>query len=171
MVRPVRERSGVGGMKAPAGCSSAGSSSSGSRSVGGFIVIVGLFLALGSGASHRGRPVALSPPSRKVARKQPPAQVAAAPASRQRPAPPTLAILAARGDCWLLVRAGSASGPVVYEGTLRRGRSLTFALRFLWLRLGAPASVDVRVRGALVPGLSTLAPRNLLVGPSGARFG
>src|SRR5437870_1545879 len=45
----------------------------------------GLFLALGSGASHRGRPVALSPPLRKVARKQPPAQVAAAPASRQRP--------------------------------------------------------------------------------------
>jgi len=77
--------------------------------------------------------------------------------------------VAARGNCWLQVRAGSASGPILYEATLAQGHSLSFARRFLWIRLGAPANADVRVRGVLVPGLSTLAPTNLLVNPQGAR--
>ena len=83
-------------------------------------------------------------------------------------AAPTLAIVAARGDYWLQVRAGSASGPLLYEATLRRGKAISFGRRFLWVRLGAPASADVRVHGKRVPGLTTLAPMNLLIGPRGA---
>src|SRR6201987_1512712 len=43
---------------------------------------------------------------------------------------PTHAILAAtRGDCWLWVRSGSASGPTVYEATLLQGKTLPIDLR------------------------------------------
>lgn len=37
-----------------------------------------------------------------------------------------LVIDAARGDCWLQVRSGGASGAIVYEGTLRAGSTMRF---------------------------------------------
>jgi hypothetical protein len=93
----------------------------------------------------------------------PPASAAAAPVvhassrtptrtpSRAKPAvvrPATVVVSASRGDCWLLVRRGSASGEVVYQGTIRGGAVLRFGLQEkLWLRLGAPWNTDVTVRG------------------------
>jgi Helix-turn-helix domain len=125
-----------------------------------------LFLAFGSPRAHR---VQLVTPPPAPAKALPPQ-----PRARKLPAPvpvrtaPTLAIVAARGACWLQVRAGSANGPILYETTLPRGHAASFRQRFLWVRLGAPANVDVRAHGKLVPGLTTLAPMNLLVGPRGA---
>jgi hypothetical protein len=67
-------------------------------------------------------------------------------------APQTFVVRAARGDCWLLVRSGSASGPVVYEGTLATGGTVRFGLqRGLWVRLGAPWNVDATLRGKAMP--------------------
>jgi Helix-turn-helix domain/Domain of unknown function (DUF4115) len=130
---------------------------------------LGLFLAFGSGTAHRERLVSVAPIPRKAVKKQPHHARAAAPRASIRPrAAPTLSIVASRGDCWLQVRAGSATGPVLYEATLPQGRSIGFARGFLWVRLGAPASVDLRVHGKLVPDLTTLAPMNLLIGPRGA---
>jgi hypothetical protein len=131
---------------------------------------LGLFLAFGSRTAHRARHVAVAPAPQAVVRKPRHARVAAPRTSIRRAAAPALSIVAARGDCWLLVHAGSATGPTLYEATLQLGRSITFTRPFLWARLGAPASVDVRVRGVLVPGLSTLTPTNLLVSPKGARL-
>jgi hypothetical protein len=78
------------------------------------------------------------------------------PISRRRPARPTetarpssttLTLAATRGDCWVEVRAGSATGKALYSGTLASGSSLRFNQPKLWLRLGAASNVDIMVNG------------------------
>jgi hypothetical protein len=66
-------------------------------------------------------------------------------------------LVAARGDSWLWIRSGSASGPTVYEGTLVQGKSLPVKLTSgpVWIRIGDPPSLDVRLGGKLVRGLPT----------------
>jgi cytoskeletal protein RodZ len=69
---------------------------------------------------------------------------------------PTRAVLvAARGGSWLWVRSGSASGPTVYQGTLLQGKTLPVSLKNgpVWIRIGDPPSIDVRLGGKLVHGL------------------
>lgn len=73
------------------------------------------------------------------------------------PAPAGLEIVAARGDSWLKVRRGSASGPVVYEGILERADSVSFAARRLWLRFAVGNHLDVTVNGERATGLPSLA--------------
>src|SRR5256885_11805706 len=52
---------------------------------------------------------------------------------------PTRAVLvASRGDCWLWIRSGSASGPTVYEATLAQGKTLPVDLK------NGPVWIDVR---------------------------
>lgn len=63
-------------------------------------------------------------------------------------------LTAARGRVWLQVRAGGPTGAVVYEGVLDQGRSLPLTLSpSVWMRVGAPWALDVRVGGRLVSGL------------------
>lgn len=62
------------------------------------------------------------------------------------PTPRKLVLTAARGSCWLLVRAGSSSGPIVYQQTLRSGQTLRLSLhRTLWIRIGAPWNLNAAV--------------------------
>ena len=71
---------------------------------------------------------------------------------------PTRAVLvAARGDVWLELRSGSASGPVIYENTLAQGKSLPVQLKSgpVWVDMGAPWNLDVHMGGKLVSGLPT----------------
>jgi hypothetical protein len=75
------------------------------------------------------------------------AEPAAAPTES---AQPQLVLKAARGDCWLEVRAGSASGKLLFFGTLTRGKSLPFRRDRLWLAFGAGANLDVLVNGQRV---------------------
>ncbi len=60
---------------------------------------------------------------------------------------PTLILAASRGDCWVEVRAGSATGQALYSGILATGDSLRFNRPRLWLRLGAASNVDIVVNG------------------------
>ena len=64
-------------------------------------------------------------------------------------------VVASRGSSWLWVRSGSASGPTVYEGTLLQGKALRVSLANgpVWIRIGDPPSLDVRLGGRLVHGL------------------
>lgn len=79
-------------------------------------------------------------------------------------------VLHARGPCWLFIRAGSATGPVLYEATLTTGGILRFTLAQnrprLWVRIGAPWNLELTLNGkpaaALPPG-----PGNVLVTRSG----
>ena len=81
--------------------------------------------------------------------------------TRTRPAAPTTAarvpaatLTAARGDCWLEVYAESPTGRRLYVGILRRGRSLRFTERRLFVRAGAAEQLDVRVGGKTTGDLS-----------------
>lgn len=82
-----------------------------------------------------------------------------------RPAPKSarLVLTAARGDCWLLVRAGSADGPVLYENVLREGATVRFAVkRAVWLRVGHGANLDASLGGKPVRGLPAITGNVLL---------
>ena len=56
-------------------------------------------------------------------------------------------IVAARGRSWVSAHVASATGRVLFEGTLDSGRSIAVAASRVWLRLGAAANVDIRVNG------------------------
>jgi cytoskeletal protein RodZ len=78
---------------------------------------------------------------------------------------PTRAVLvASRGDCWLWIRSGGASGPTVYEATLTQGKTLPVNLKNgpVWIDVGDPPSLDVKLGGKLVGGLPHQAGNVLL---------
>jgi hypothetical protein len=64
-----------------------------------------------------------------------------------------LALTAARGDCWLSVRAGTPEGKVLYEGTLASGRTIRLEGARLWVRFGAAANLDLTLNGKKVAAL------------------
>jgi transcriptional regulator with XRE-family HTH domain len=111
--------------------------------------------------SHRPTVTSVSPPlipaGEVTARTAPP-----------RPRLARLVLIAARGNCWLLVRDGSGAGPILYQGLLSEGQSLRFARRHLWIRVGAPWNLDARLNGAA---LASLRPDtgNVLVTPTGTQ--
>jgi transcriptional regulator with XRE-family HTH domain len=83
------------------------------------------------------------------------------------PAPPArLFLTAARGDCWLLIRRGSETGPEVWQGTLHRGQTRSFGIRPLWIRVGAPENLVARL-GARPLRLPLAQTGNLVFGGSG----
>jgi cytoskeleton protein RodZ len=62
-----------------------------------------------------------------------------------------LVLSAARGDCWVQVREGSANGRLIYEGTLQQGQTQRFARwSRLWLELGAPSNINAHLNGRRV---------------------
>jgi cytoskeletal protein RodZ len=71
--------------------------------------------------------------------------------------PTTAVVVASRGNSWLWVRSGNASGPTVYQGTLLQGKTLPVNLKNgpVWIRIGDPTSIDVRLGGRLAHGLPT----------------
>jgi cytoskeleton protein RodZ len=134
--------------------------------VAGLVTISLLAWKLGGGSnprlpSPRPQPAAAPRPGAPVHRATP---VRPAP----RPAGPHLVLTAARGPVWLLVRRGSADGPMVYENILQPGGSLRFGRRALWIRIGAPANLDVRVDGRPRPVPPSSRPENILVPARGS---
>jgi helix-turn-helix protein len=122
--------------------------------------VVGLVAAIAwSGSSHPRQVAPIRPPARPA---PPPVHKA-----RARPQPPPhpakpkpLLIRAVGGDCWLLVRRGGETGPVLYEGLLQPGQTVRFRPR-VWVRLGAPWNVVLR-RGTHAIGLSRTQVQNLV---------
>jgi hypothetical protein len=78
--------------------------------------------------------------------------------------------VASRGSSWLWVRSGSANGPTVYQGTLLQGKTLRVSLANgpVWIRIGDPPHLDVRLGGRLVHGLPSQVG-NVLLTRSGIR--
>jgi|SRR5438093_2196358 len=84
--------------------------------------------------------------------------IAHRPAAATRATGPSVArlvLVAARGDCWLSIRAGSRDGRVLDEGLLRAGTTVHVAARRLWIRIGAPSNLDARLNGRALRGLPT----------------
>ncbi|HLK42953.1 MAG TPA: helix-turn-helix domain-containing protein [Thermoleophilia bacterium] len=73
---------------------------------------------------------------------------------RSASAPPVrdlIEVAATTGNCWLEIRSGSATGPLLYEATLAAGDTVRFHRRFLWVRVGAPSSLRLTVDGRVEP--------------------
>lgn len=87
-------------------------------------------------------PPASGPREEPIARERTPR-----PAQTAKQSSTTLILTAARGDCWVEVRAGSATGKALYSGTLATGSSLRFNQPKVWLRLGAASNIDIVVNG------------------------
>jgi cytoskeletal protein RodZ len=65
-----------------------------------------------------------------------------------------LVLTAVEGDCWVQVRAGSARGDVVWEGTIEQGQAQRFVKwRRLWLSLGSPTALRAVLNGRIVRNL------------------
>jgi helix-turn-helix protein/uncharacterized protein DUF4115 len=88
---------------------------------------------------------------------------------RVAPAKAHLLLAATGGDCWLEVHKSSASGKLVYAGTLQPGsRPLNFTAKRLWIIAGAPQNLSVKLNGkrrAFPRG----DPSIVLVSPSGIK--
>jgi cytoskeleton protein RodZ len=83
-------------------------------------------------------------------------------------APVFTSISAARGRCWLLVRAGGPNGKLLFEGVLEQGQAKRFQVQSrLWMRMGRPSALDITLAGKLVNGLPS-SPSNVLLSRSGA---
>ena len=73
-----------------------------------------------------------------------------------------LEVSAARGSCWVDVRAGSPTGRQIFTGTLVQGERRLFTSRRLWVRFGAPSNVDLAVNGRPRP-LGARVPTDAIV--------
>ena len=84
--------------------------------------------------------------------------------------PSSAVVVASRGSSWLWIRSGGAAGPTVYQGTLLQGKTLPVNLKSgaVWIRIGDPPSIDIRLGGKLVHGLPTQVG-NLLLTRRGIR--
>ena len=104
-------------------------------------------------------PVGLGSP--KATTHQTPVVPAAKPSVR-------LLVKASRGPCWLQVHKTSATGPILFQGTLDQGQKQLFTARKLWITLDRPENLvtvlNGRSRRLPVGGVKTL-----IVTPHGIR--
>lgn len=126
-----------------------------------------LYLTGGSGGGHATPPPptthaqatsSVTTPTTSATQSPPPAQ----------PAGVRMTVTAAQGSCWLEARRGSASGALLAERTLAPGQAVHLHGRRVWLRLGDPSSVRLRVNGKTLEAAYPAQPINLLVTPHGA---
>jgi hypothetical protein len=115
--------------------------------------------AKGTVATHP--PVPTTAPHRTVPGVGTPTTVGSAPATTTRPtttaAPPPRVVFvvhATRGDSWVELRTGSATGRVLYSGILREGDSTRASGRTVWVRFGSAANLDLELNGKPIHGLT-----------------
>jgi len=146
------------------------------RTVAGTLVLAAAVAGLaawqlsGSSGPHVARPpasgvsAAAAAPAPTVKAKAPAKSAAAPPVTHA-----VAVINAARGDCWLSVHVGGPHGALLYEGTLSQGATKRFSLTHaIWVRMGRPNVLDVRVAGRTVNALPA-APANILLSRAGAQ--
>jgi transcriptional regulator with XRE-family HTH domain len=132
--------------------------------VGAAVAALNLFGSGGASATH----VANAAPPRKSVHVVTPAapvkQIVA-------PKAPVALIRAVASRSWLSVRIGNANGKEIFRGFLNQGHSLTYGLHTnVWLRIGRPQALAIRIGPHLVGGLPGT-PANLLLTPDGPRAG
>lgn len=116
-------------------------------------------LLLGGGAPATTTAPATTPAAPTTTKSEPAAQ----------PAKARLVLTAARGDCWLQVKVRSATGELLYEGTLQQGQSQRFVKwKRLWVQVGAPVNLNVKLNGRRVTDFPR-GPAIVVVTPGGVR--
>ncbi len=110
------------------------------------LVVVGL-AGLGDGGEPASDPIGTTPDTTSVSETT--ETTPAAPRSpKVRKA--RLLLTATHGPSWMEVRAGSVNGETLYEGTLELGQTQRFTGKRLWINLGSPANLRVRLNGRAV---------------------
>ena len=86
------------------------------------------------------------------------------------PAPVRLIVKAKQGNCWLEVHSGSATGRILFQGTLEHAQRKLFTGRKLWITLDRPENLTTILNGhtRLLPGGSV---KTLIVTARGIRPG
>ena len=74
-----------------------------------------------------------------------------------------LRITAPNGDSWVEVRKDSATGTVLFSGTVTKGKTRVFVGKTLWLRLGNPSAVRLKVEGRKIKPVDSANPVDYLV--------
>jgi len=126
-----------------------------------------LYLVGGSGGGHTAQPPPTTHPPATQPVTSPDTTATQTPPPAQ-PAGVRMTVTAAQGSCWLEARRGSASGALLAERTLAPGQAVHLHARRVWLRLGDPTSVRLRVNGKALKNAYPAQPTNLLVTPQGA---
>jgi hypothetical protein len=86
-------------------------------------------------------------------------------ATTVRPPRVVFVVRATRGDSWIELRSGNATGHVFYSGILRQGGTASARGRVVWVRFGSAANLDLELNGKPIHGVTgTL---NATVTPSG----
>ena len=135
--------------------------------VGAAVAALNLF---GSGESTATHVANAAPPPKSAPRVSPAAPVQP-PVAAAVPKPTLALIRAVTSRSWLSVRTGNANGKEIFRGFLNRGHSLTYDLHSnVWLRIGRPQSLAIRIGAHLVGGLPRT-PANLLLTRDGPRAG
>lgn len=80
----------------------------------------------------------------------------------------SLTVSAAHGASVVEARRGSATGTLLFEGTLARGESQLFEAKRIWLRIGKSQNVELELNGESVP-LPGSGPAVLVVTASGVQ--
>ena len=133
-----------------------------------FAAVLGVLAWQYGGSGSSSPPVSPPTPLRSLPRPAPRKPPPTSHPSALQPAP-ALSLSAARGSCWLDVHAFTASGTLIYTGTLAQGGTLRFSLRRpLWIRLGAPRNLDATIAGKPAAGLPTQTA-NVVVTRTGIR--
>jgi hypothetical protein len=81
-----------------------------------------------------------------------------------------LVLYADGGDCWIRVRSKSATGKLLYEGTLQAGQTQRFVDdKRIWAQLGAPVYLKGNVNGERIRNMPN-GPAIVIVKPDGLQL-
>jgi len=74
-----------------------------------------------------------------------------------------LRITVPHGESWFEVRRDGPTGTVLFSGTVKKGKTRVFVGDVLWLRLGNPSAVRVRVEGRKIARSESVDPIDYIV--------
>jgi cytoskeleton protein RodZ len=121
------------------------------------LLVVGVLWALGRTANKTPPPTTPSVLGIKSTSPKPKTRVS--PAHTVKPAATaSLSVAAAGGSSWVEVRVASATGRILFSGTMSAGHTKRFTGKRLWVRLGAPQNVRLQRGGRNVLLQSAVGP-------------
>jgi cytoskeleton protein RodZ len=142
------------------------------RTIAGVFGVAALVTALAALGSGKTATAHVQADLSEVAAAATPVKKAAAPIRPHVTAKPPVALIrAVTSRSWLSIRIGGPKGKEVFRGFLNRGHSLSYGLHErVWLRIGRPHALAIRIGKSLVGGLPGT-PANLLLTSAGPRAG
>ena len=135
------------------------------------LLVSAVVFFLTRGGDHAG-PAAQPPPSSPApssATSNPPPSTKTTTPSVPTPVSLRLTLTATTGACWIEARRGSETGRLLAERTLAEGETIRLRGQHIWLRLGDPATVQLRLNGRRMALAATADPINVMVSRHGLR--